>query len=167
MVLFASLLILIVSGMLALHLYTRLRYVQAMALSSAPLPAEGRYRPMLRLLSANDIELVASNKALCNKLRKQRLSLLQDYLGCLTKDYGRLLAGLRASMVASNVDRPDLADALAKNQMLFVIAVCRIEYRIWLYRFGIGTIDVSGLVNAIDALRAQVVVLRPAMQAAR
>lgn len=167
MVLFVSLLILIVSGMIALHVYTRLRYLQAMALSAAPLPAEGRYKPMLRLLSPNDVELIAANKSLSQKFRKQRLVILREYLACLTKDYGRLLAGLRSSMVASSVDRPDLAAALSRNQMLFVIAVCRIEYRIWLYRLGIGTVDVSGLVFAIDALRSQVAVLAPAMQPAR
>jgi len=55
-----------------------------------------------------------------------------------------------------------LAHALAKNKVLFTLALCRIEYHLLLHRAGIGKVDVSGLVDAMDALRTQVSFLAPA-----
>ena len=59
-------------------------------------------------------------------------------------------------MAGSGADRPDLARALAKNRMLFSLAVYRIEVRLALHSLGIGTVDISGLVGAFEGLRAQV-----------
>jgi hypothetical protein len=130
-------------------------------------PAAARYRPMLRLLSDDDIAFASSDKRLVKKLRAQRNRLFRDYLRCLTKDYGRLLAGIRLAMVNSGVDRPDLARALAANQTRFALALCRIECRVFLHQFGIGKVDISGLVDAIDVLRAQVSILTPVALSAR
>jgi hypothetical protein len=89
-------------------------------------------------------------------LRSERRKLFRRYLACLTKDYGKLLAGIRMVMVQSGVDRPDLAKALAKNRALFAIAICRVEFRLALHSAGIGQVDISGVVGAFDALRDQV-----------
>jgi len=155
MLLFAAMLLLIVSGLVALHFFTHLRQLSATAQDFAPTPVPGRYKPMLRLLSSDDAHLVSSNKRLAKRFRQQRVALFRDYLRCLTRDYGRLLGGVRLAMVRSKVDRPDLAAALARNQALFALAVCRIEYRLWLHTAGFGTVDVSGLVGAMDVLRTQ------------
>jgi hypothetical protein len=153
--LFAFLLILIVTGLASLHFWTRLRRLSAVDAALTPLPAANRFKPMLRLLSAEDTALVAANKPLARKLKKQRTEIFREYLACLSADYGRLLAGVRQAMVASGVDRPDLAAALAKNQLLFTVALCRIEYRLFLHSLGVGSVDVSGLVEAITVLRTQ------------
>jgi hypothetical protein len=140
-----------------------LRCCMLRAVSAAPAaPAPNRYAPMLRLLSDEDLEFVAGNKKLLRRLRTRRRQIFRDYLRCLTKDYGRLLAGLRAAMVRSGVDRPDLARALARNQLLFVLAVSRIELRLQLHALGIGKVDVSGLVQAMEQLRLQLRFLEPA-----
>jgi hypothetical protein len=117
---------------------------------------------MVRLLSDEDAAFVSTHKAIARKLRTDRRKIFRGYLNCLTKDYARLLNGVRLAMVRSGVDRPDLAHALAKNQILFAFALCRIEYRLLLHQVGIGKVDVSGLVDAIDALRTQVSFLAPA-----
>ena len=57
------------------------------------------------------------------------------------------------------MDRPDLAQALAKNRVLFVMAVCKVEMRLTLHAVGVGKVDISGLVDALEALRSQVNVL--------
>lgn len=120
---------------------------------SIELSPAGRYHPMLRLLAADDFALSASNPILARDLKTRRISLFRRYLRCLTRDYGRALEGIRLVMVQSGVDRPDLARALVKNRVLFALAICRIEIRLVLFSFGIGRIDVSGVVEAFDRLR--------------
>jgi hypothetical protein len=164
--LFTTILIAISIGIAALQIFGRLRHLAAIADVQAPLVSPGRYRPMLRLLSDDDIAFVASNKALARKLRARRIQIFRDYLRCLTKDYGRLLAHLRLAMVRSGVDRPDLARTIARNEFFFGLAICRIEFRLTLYWAGLGKVDVSGLVEAIDALRTQVGAFGPSALAA-
>jgi len=161
---FLAILILISTGVPALAFFTRFRRLQVLAQRSSPVAVANRYRPMVRLLSEEDAALVSADKALAKKLRAQRRDIFRSYLNCLTKDYARLLHGVRMAMVRSGEDRPDLARALAKNKILFTLALCRIEYRLLLHQAGLGTVDVSGLVDAIDALRAQVSFLNPPAQ---
>jgi hypothetical protein len=59
-----------------------------------------------------------------------------------------------------------LARALAKNRLLFAIAICKVEFRLALHATGVGKVDISGLVGAVEALRGQVTVLSAATQAA-
>ena len=125
-----------------------------------------RYRPMLRLLSDADLEFLPAHSRLRTTLRTQRRALFRAYLRCLTRDYGRLLAGVRYAMVQSGVDRPDLARALARNRMLFAIAICKVEYRLALHAAGIGHVEIGVLVEALEALRSQVSVLTPVAHAA-
>lgn len=70
-------------------------------------------------------------------------------------------------MVNSGVDRPELARALTKNQRVFTFAILRIELGLCAHALGVGTVDVSGLVTALDVLRAQVPVFAPAGAMAR
>jgi hypothetical protein len=114
---------------------------------------------MLRLLSDEDLKFVAANSALHRTLKSNRRKLFRSYLRCLARDYGYLLAGIRSAMAGSAVDRPDLARALAKNRALFAMAVYRVEVRLALHSLGVGTVDISGLVEAFEGLRAQVNVL--------
>ena len=46
---------------------------------------------------------------------------------------------------------------LAKNRTMFALAICRIEFSLALHAAGVGTVDVSGLVEAFDHLRQQAV----------
>ncbi len=150
---------------LAAHFASRLLRLNASALavesdhqSLQPADAE-RYRPMLRLLSSDDLQLAGG--ALATTLRRERIQIFRDYLRCITKDYGRLLSAVRAAMVSSQMDRPDLAAALYRYQFSFAYALCRIELSLTLYRFGVGAVDCSGLVNALAHLRSEALVLAP------
>jgi hypothetical protein len=145
----------------------RLRILQSAATSPAPAILPGRYRPMLRLLSDDDFRFVSANPRLRKTLRTERCRLFRGYLRCLTRDYGSLLAGLRHAMVQSGVDRPDLAQALVRNRVRFTMALCNAEIRLVLYSAGIGKVDISGTVAALDALRAQASTFQPAPAAAR
>jgi hypothetical protein len=164
--LFIALLMVIAAGSAALLLLTRMRLLDSVAQSRTRLPDAGRYQPMLRLLEDEDLEFAGANRALKGRIRAQRRELFRGYLRCLTKDYARLLAGLRGLIVESGVDRPDLAKALAKNRMMFALALCRIEVNLQLHALGVGRVDVSGLVDALDALRGAVSVMTPVAGAA-
>jgi hypothetical protein len=159
---FIVMLFLISTGMFALVFYSRLRRLRVIAQSNASVVVANRYRPMVRLLADEDTAFIAADKRMLRKFRTERRRIFRSYLDCLTKDYGRLLNGVRLAMVRSGVDRPDLARALAKNQLSFTLALCRIELRLWLHQAGIGKVDVTALVDAMDALCTQVSFLTPA-----
>jgi hypothetical protein len=160
--LFAAALIVIALVALASQYFFRLRTLRAAEMRPLPRNIADRYRPMLRLLSEDDLRLVAGNAASLKMLRAERRKIFRGYLACLTKDYASLLAVVRMVMVQSNMDRPDLARALAKNRALFALAVCKVEFRLALHWAGIGNVEVSALVGAFDALREQVVMFTPA-----
>ena len=134
-------------------------YVSKLIALSVSSPAlfsrAGRYRPMLRLLSEEDFAPVRGNKRLMRRLRADRTAIFRGYLRCLARDYGSLLAGLRMAAFQSSVDRPDLAQAILRNRMLFAGLLCRLDMMLFLHRAGIRGIDVTGLVETLDTLRAQ------------
>lgn len=162
MLLIFALFIILAAGSGLLMLAARMRMLDSVAQSNRPLPDAERYRPMLRLLSDADLKFAARNPALRAKVAARRRELFRGYLRCLTKDYGRLLGSIRRLMVESGVDRPDLAKALAKNRFVFAMALCRIELHLRLHALGLSNVDVSGLVEALDGLRATVNVMSPA-----
>lgn len=159
MFLFASALFLIVIASIALQFVLKMRSLRSAEAGSRPSVALDRYRPMLRLLSNDDLAFVAANSKMQRELRARRRNLFRGYLDCLTRDYAHLLARVRLAMVHSGVDRPDLAKALARNRALFAIAICKVEFRLALHATGIGNVDISGLVDALETLRSQVNVL--------
>lgn len=162
MLLIFALFIILAAGSGLLMLAARMRMLDSVAQSNRPLPDAERYRPMLRLLSDADLKFAARNPALRARVAARRRELFRGYLRCLTKDYGRLLGSIRRLMVESGVDRPDLAKALAKNRFVFAMALCRIELHLRLHALGLSNVDVSGLVEALDGLRATVNVMSPA-----
>ena len=164
---FAGTLFVLAAGCFGALFVIRLRTLQSAASHPSPQILPGRYRPMLRLLSDSDLAFLAANPSLRKSVKAQRCQLFRGYLRCLTRDYGTLLAGLRHAMVQSGVDRPDLAQALVRNRLVFTMALCKAEIRLTLFAAGIGKVDISGLVAALDALRAQAGALQTAPVAAR
>jgi hypothetical protein len=164
--LFFSTLLLIAFGALGLQFFLKLRMLQSARNTGSSVLDADRYRPMLRLLSDEDISFVSANTKLRDSLRARRRELFRGYLRCLTRDYARLLAGLRLAIVQSGCDRPDLVRALAKNRVLFALAICKIELRLAVHASGIGNVEISGLVEALEILRSQVQVLSTVSAAA-
>jgi hypothetical protein len=158
-VLFPVALVLIVFGILAWEFSSRMRVIRAAEASALPTVSAERYRPMLRLLSDEDLAFVSASAHLSRTVRARRRQLFRSYLNCLTRDYAYLLAGVRAVMVQSGIDRPELARALAKNRILFAMAICKVEFRLTMHAAGVGKVDVSALVGAMEALSAQVKIL--------
>ncbi|HEY3825065.1 MAG TPA: hypothetical protein VGL82_10935 [Bryobacteraceae bacterium] len=166
MFLFIGALFLIAVGFVALRFLLKMRALQAAETVIRNSVAANRYRPMLRLLSNDDFAFLSANSKLQSELKAKRRTLFRAYLGCLTRDYAHLLASVRQAMVHSGVDRPDLARALARNRVLFAIAICKVEFRVLLHATGMGSVDISGLVEALETLRGQVGVLSTSAVAA-
>jgi hypothetical protein len=125
--------------------------------SDAPALRAGRYRPMLRLLSEQDLEPLRNrnNGRLLRRIRAERTAIFRGYLRCMGRDYGRLLRGLSLSALHSEIDRPDLARTVLRSKILFAATLCRLDFMLILYRFGIRGVDVSGLIAALETLSAQ------------
>jgi hypothetical protein len=163
--LFIATLVVVAVGGMGLQFLLKMRSLRSAKVGESSLGPD-RYRPMLRLLSDDDLAFVAADSKLHRTLRARRRDLFRGYLRCLTGDYARLLAGVRQAMVHSGADRPDLARALARNRALFAIAICKVEFRLAIHATGFGSVDISGLVDALEALRGQVTVLSTSVQTA-
>lgn len=117
-----------------------------------------RYRPMFRLLDESDCGFIASGFPGSSNLRRfraERRSLFRVYLRNLGADHARIVGAIRDLLVASQLDRPDLAKALYRCQMMFALAMISVEFKLLLHAMGIGTVDVRSLVAAVEGLQLQ------------
>lgn len=119
-----------------------------------------KYRPMVRLLSEKDFEFLAAQPGfepgLARKLRSTRRRLFRSYLHSLVRDFNRLHLIARMLVLYSPHDRPDLSALLLRQKLRFIQGVLLVQVRLALHAAGVGTVDVSGLVEALSALRAEV-----------
>jgi len=129
-----------------------------------------RYRPMERLLSPEDERFLASqpgsNGKMVRRMRSERRRLFRAYLACLNTDFNRVSAALRLIMTHAAQYRPDLAGILYKQQALFAIGMLNVQWRLALHALGLGTVDVSGLVGAMEFMRLELRQMIPAESAA-
>ena len=118
-----------------------------------------RYRPMQRLLSEEDYTFLASqtgcDRRLLRRMRSERRRLFRGYLACLGCDFGRVCAALKLLMVYSAHDRPDLAGLVYKQQALFALGILGVQWQLALHACGVGTVDVRGLVRAMEFMRLE------------
>jgi hypothetical protein len=129
-----------------------------------------RYRPMERILAEDDYRFLEAQEfyhsSVASDLRRKRVAAFRSYLACLKADFGRLDAATRLYMSACHQDRPDLAQALLKRRLVFAYAVTLTEWRLLLFRFGLGTVDIQGLLGSLDGMRLQLGQMALARQAA-
>ncbi len=128
-----------------------------------------RYRPMERLLDESDFEFIAAQRIapkMVSQLRNERRKIFRAYLRSLRMDYSRLTFTLKKVMLDSAVDRPDLAKVLFENKVLFTKTLMRVEFQLAVHSFGVGTVQINGLVEALDSMRRQLQVLAPRQFAA-
>jgi hypothetical protein len=141
--------------------------------SNLPLTAEWidelsieRYRPMMRLLDSGDLEFLRSQPGftprMATKLRVQRCQIFRGYLRCLNGDFTRVCSAIKLLMLQSGHDRPDLAGVLVQHQMMFTYGMATVCFRLFLYRYGVCGVDVTGLVKNFDLMRLELRSLVPA-----
>jgi hypothetical protein len=129
-----------------------------------------RYRPMERLLSEEDYRFLASqpgfDKRMLRRIRSERRKVFRGYLACLSRDFSLVGAALRLMMMYATQDRPDLAGILYKQQALFAFGMLTVQSRLALHACGLGTVDVRGLVCAMESMRLELRHMIPAEGAA-
>ena len=118
-----------------------------------------RYKPMERLLLKDDYAFLAAqpgyDPSILRRLRAERRKIFRHYFRCLKKDFHRLENTVRLYMVHASDDRPELAKALFRQRLVFSFAVMVIECHLLLHGFGLGTVDIRGVVGSLEAMRAQ------------
>ena len=126
----------------------------------------GRYRPMMRLLDSRDIEFLRSQAGFTPKmeakLRAQRCQIFRGYLRCLDMDFQRVCMALKLVLLHSEQDRPDLSALLVHHRIMFATGLLAARFRLFLYRWGICTVDVTSLLRIFDVMRIELRTLVPA-----
>jgi hypothetical protein len=117
-----------------------------------------RYRPMFRLLDESDCEFIAAGfpgSSEIRRFRAERRSLFRVYLRNLGADHARIVGAIQDVLAASQLDRPDLAKALYRCQLMFALAMITVETKLFLHALGIGTVEVRSLIAAVEGLQLQ------------
>ena len=124
---------------------------------------------MERLLDERDFRFLASQPGLSpqmgRRFRAQRRCIFRVYLRNLRNDFGRMSLAVSGLMVHAAEDRGDLAAALIGQRTFFMLGMLAIEARLLLHAVGVGTIDVSGMVESFETIQLQIRLLVPAQTA--
>ena len=124
-----------------------------------------RYRPLARLFSPDDYTFLEAQPGyrpeIARRLRVERRRIFRHYLRSISRDFDRLHATARLFLLHAQQDRPELAGVLLKQRLVFGYAMAAIHGRLVLQTLGLGTVDVRRLVGAVEAMRAQLLVLQP------
>lgn len=161
----------ILSVALAVALFLIVRKI-AFRSGSLPVTAEWidelsieRYRPMMRLLDGGDVAFLRTQPGftpqMATKLRRQRCQIFQGYLRCLNSDFSRVCSAIKLVMLQSRHDRPDLATALIRQQAMFAFGMLTVQFRLFLYRYGLCGVNVAGLVKIFDSMSIELRSLIP------
>ena len=73
---------------------------------------------------------------------------------------------VQALILHSGEDRGDLAVALMRQRLVFMLGMLAIEARLLLHAVGVGAVDVADMVESFQAMQAQIRVLLVPAQAA-
>jgi hypothetical protein len=129
-----------------------------------------RYRPMERLLAEEEFAFLAAQPGFTRDMRRrfrtERRRVFRSYLRNLARDFERLHRAARVLMLSAPEDRPDFAAALVRQRFLFERGLMLVRYRLMVNWISGAEVNVSGLVDALDAVNAQVRVLAASPAAA-
>lgn len=117
-----------------------------------------RYQPMVRLLSADDLEFLASQPGsrpkILTQLKRDRRRIFRMYLRELAGDFQALHAEARKIAADSPEQHSELVGTLLAQQVTFWKAIAAIELRLMLPRT--SGMDISELIASVEALRLDV-----------
>ena len=129
-----------------------------------------RYRPMLRLLSQEELHFLGRQPGVTSKIaaqfRRQRCEIFRGYLRSLSRDYSRVSIALKLLMVQASADRPDLAAILVRSRVAFTFTLMSAHAQVAMYSFGLGTVDAAALLKLFDGMRLELRSLVPSEMSA-
>ncbi len=142
--------------------------LRAISSQSADMPADGnlvlapgKYRPMERLLRADDFEFLAAQPGYSAKLgrrfRSERRRIFRSYLKSLKFDFNSMSLAFQTLIVHSAEDRGDLAAGLIRQRLTFAFAMLAVEGRLALHAAGVNSVavDVSAMVQSLETMQDQ------------
>ena len=136
-----------------------LRYRTAAAEEQPPYDA-ARYAPMQRLLDPADLAFLASQPGITAqdvaRAQRDRRRIFRTYLYELGADFERLHAEARELVAASTEANHELVENLIRLQARFWMAVVGMEFQLALDSVGIGQVDPSRILEAVDSLNAAI-----------
>ncbi len=163
-----------VSALICLALGACLALLARRALSTGTLPVTTdwlddlsleRYRPMLRLLAEEDPRLWIGGPGFmpqtAERIRAQRCRIVGGYLRSMEADFALICTALKIIMTQAQHDRPDLASRLVRGQIRFTFGMAFVRSRLLLYRWGLGRVEVKGVMRVFDGMRLELRALVP------
>jgi hypothetical protein len=125
---------------------------------------------MERLLREDDFRFLAGQPGFSPKMgrrfRAGRRRVFRSYLRHLRKDFQRMSLAAQALIIHAAEDRRDLAATLIRVRLLFAVGMLAIETRLLLHTVGVGTVEVSGLVESFETMQGEIRLLLATPQAA-
>src|SRR3984893_9617067 len=132
--------------------------------------APGKYRPMERLLQEEDFLFLSSQPGFSARLgrrfRTERRRVFRAYLRSLSMDFGRVSQACQMLVIHAAEDRGDLAKGIIRQPLLLALGIFAVEGCLMLHAAGVGTVDVNGVVESLEAMQAQIQMLLTPPQAA-
>ena len=129
-----------------------------------------RYQPMLRLLSREDVLFLRDQPGydprIERDLMRARRRAFRFYLRAMAHDFDRLHRALRLVILHAPEDRSEVAVLIVKQKALFFTGLAFAHIRLTMHALGIGTVDVTNLIAALDSMRVEFKNLAPATQVA-
>lgn len=118
-----------------------------------------RYRPMAGLLSNEDFAFLSRqpgfDPSLYKKLRRERLSIFNQYLRRLILDFNKLHVTARFLVARSSIDQSELAAKLIRLQWAFRVEVLKVQLRFLLCRIGVGAVQVQAVIVRLEQMSDQ------------
>jgi hypothetical protein len=114
------------------------------------------YRPMVLLLDPDELNAARAlphvSKSAFKRFRKQRIAAFRKYLADLQLDFRRLEFKLRFLLLNASASQAGLVHRLNMLKLQFTWNLYVLEFRLVLFSLGIGTLDVSGLLEELESL---------------
>ena len=118
-----------------------------------------KYRPMARLMSAEDIQFLRSQPgyqpSMERRLRAERRGLMRQYLCEMEADFNAIYRAAAHLLMLAPIDQPELSSSLTQQRFMFVRQVMVIRFGLYLDAVGIGTVEVGGLLEAFSNVQRQ------------
>jgi hypothetical protein len=123
------------------------------------------YLPMSRLLNEQDLWFLKSQPGytpeIARRVRSVRCRIFVTYLNRLEADFQRVTLALKILILQSRCDRPELASLLVRQQISFAVGMLLVRTRLCLYRWGLGSVDVTGVLRIFDIMQLELRTLVP------
>jgi hypothetical protein len=116
-----------------------------------------RYQSMGRLMAEEDLVFLKSQPGYRAEMgvrwKRERRRIFRLYLAELKADFRRLHAEARQLVAGSGADAAPLVEILVKQQLTFAMAIRALEFRLALQWIGIGRVDITPLIEMVEAMR--------------